>query len=60
MVMDNAARFRFTPAVTFYPSEFSKVRLQYNYDKPSDFDSAQHVAILQLEFVVGAHGAHKF
>jgi hypothetical protein len=25
-------RTRISPALTFYPSEFSKLRLQYNYD----------------------------
>jgi hypothetical protein len=57
---DTSTRFRISPVVTFYPSEFSKLRLQYDYDKPQSFDSAQHVAILQLEFAIGAHGAHKF
>jgi hypothetical protein len=46
--------------VTFYPSEFSKVRLQYDWDKPLDWDTTQHVATLQFEFAIGAHGAHKF
>jgi hypothetical protein len=54
------SRHRISPVVTFYPSEFSKVRLQYDYDKLADVDTAQHVAILQLEFMIGAHAAHKF
>jgi hypothetical protein len=57
---DLARRFRVSPVVTFYPSEFSKVRLQYDYDKPSDWVNAQQVVTLQLEFLMGAHGAHKF
>lgn len=58
--LDSAKRYRLCPVLTFYPSEFSKVRLQYDFDKPDDFDKAQQVVTLQLEFLLGAHGAHKF
>jgi hypothetical protein len=52
-------RTRVAPNLTFYPSEFSKVRLQYNYDKGQLFGT-DHSVWLQLEFLLGAHGAHKF
>ena len=52
-------RTRISPALTFYPSEFSKIRLQYNYDQGVLFGTA-HSVWLQLEFLLGAHGAHKF
>lgn len=52
-------RWRISPDLTFYPSEFSKIRLQYNYDQGVDFGNA-HSVWLQLEFLLGAHGAHKF
>ena len=52
-------RERVSPALTFYPSEFSKIRLQYNYDHGEMFGNA-HSVWLQLEFLLGAHGAHKF
>ena len=52
-------RERVSPALTFYPSEFSKIRLQYNYDHGEIFGNA-HSVWLQLEFLLGAHGAHKF
>ena len=52
-------RERVSPALTFYPSEFSKIRLQYNYDHGEMFGDA-HSIWLQLEFLLGAHGAHKF
>jgi len=52
-------RERFSPVLTFYPSEFSKIRLQYNYDHGALFGDA-HSVWLQLEFLLGAHGAHKF
>lgn len=56
---DRLPRWRLTPALTWYPSEFSKIRLQYNYD---DRESAgvDHSVWLQFEFLLGAHAAHKF
>jgi hypothetical protein len=52
-------RFRVSPNITFFPSEFSKIRLQYNYDHGELFGD-DHSVWLQLEFLLGAHGAHKF
>ena len=52
-----ADRYRFSPNVTVYPSEFSKFRLQYNYDHRTGID---HTFIMQFEFLLGAHAAHKF
>jgi hypothetical protein len=52
-------RTRVSPGLTFYPSEFSKVRLQYNYDYGVLF-GAEHSVWLQFEFLLGAHAAHKF
>ena len=61
---DRQSRWRLSGDVTFYPSEFSKIRLQYNHD----FLLANHFLadrgvdslFLQFEFALGAHGAHKF
>ncbi len=54
-------RKRLSPNLTWYPSEYSKVRLQYNRDW------AQHLSqktansfSLQVEFSLGAHMAHTF
>ncbi|MGR3311243.1 MAG: hypothetical protein ACUZ77_10780 [Candidatus Brocadiales bacterium] len=52
-------RVRISPVVTFYPSEFTKLRLQYNYDEIQNQNS-EHSVFLQLEFSIGAHTAHKF
>ena len=52
-------RTRVSPGITWYPSEFSKIRLQYNYDHGELFGD-QHSIWLQVEFLLGAHGAHKF
>jgi len=51
-------RTRISPDLTFYPSEFSKIRLQYNYDHGALFGT-DHSIWLQVEFLLGAHGAHK-
>jgi hypothetical protein len=52
-------RTRLSPDLTFYPSEFSKIRLQYNYDHGERF-GVEHSVWVQMEFNLGAHGAHKF
>lgn len=53
-------RRRASSNLTFYPSEFSKIRLQYNYDKSDDRDNPIHAVFVQYEFLIGAHGAHTF
>ncbi|KAB2835272.1 MAG: hypothetical protein F9K48_04580 [Candidatus Brocadia sp.] len=53
-------RWRLSPNLTFYPSEFSKIRLQYNYDDILGNDWTEHSVFLQVEFLLGSHGAHKF
>lgn len=52
-------RFRVTPAITFNPTEYSRIRLQYEWDKERGHES-EHAAILQFEFNMGPHGAHPF
>ena len=62
--MDRQSRSRISANLTWYPTEFSKIRLQYNHDfleenfflANRDVDSV----FLQFEFILGAHGAHKF
>ncbi|MCF6157504.1 MAG: hypothetical protein E3K32_02795 [wastewater metagenome] len=53
-------RWRLSPNITFYPSEFSKIRLQYNYDSILSTDDTEHSVFLQFEFLLGSHGAHTF
>ncbi len=50
---------RVSPNLTWYPSEFSKLRLQYNFDRRAGLGS-DHSLWLQFEFMMGAHAAHKF
>lgn len=50
---------RVSPNITWYPTEFSKFRLQYNHlwEEHGQEDDALW---LQMEFMLGAHAAHKF
>jgi hypothetical protein len=52
-------RWRISPNLTWYPTEFTKLRLQYNYDDRRDIGQ-DHSVWLQFEFLLGAHAAHKF
>ena len=52
-------RSRAAAALTWFPSEFSKVRLQVNRDRSESLGESTSVW-LQFEFLLGAHGAHKF
>jgi len=55
-----AGRLRLSPVVTWFPTEYSKLRLQYNFDHGDAFEQDEHSLWLQLEFLLGAHSAHKF
>jgi len=61
---DRQTRSRASANLTWYPTEFSKIRLQYNHDflEPNEFLAGRDVdsLFLQFEFILGAHGAHKF
>ena len=56
---DRAMRWRLSPNLTWYPSEFSKVRLQYNFDRRIGI-GYDHSVWMQCEFLLGSHAAHKF
>lgn len=56
---ERAQRWRIAPNLTWYPSEFSKLRLQYNYDDRNGM-GVDHSLWFQFEFLLGAHAAHKF
>src|SRR6266404_993406 len=62
--LDRQSRSRISANLTWYPTEFSKIRLQYNHDFLDDtfFLAGRDVdsVFLQFEFILGAHGAHKF
>ena len=52
-------RERISLNVSWFPTEFSKLRLQYNHDDRTEFEDADSIW-LQFEFILGAHAAHKF
>src|SRR5256885_3654881 len=62
--LDRQSRWRISANLTWYPTEFSKLRLQYNHDflEQNFFLSDREVdsLFLQFEFILGSHGAHKF
>jgi hypothetical protein len=54
-----ADRTRISPNFTWYPTEFSKFRVQYNYDHRKLIGN-DHSLWFQFEFIMGAHAAHRF
>ena len=54
-------RWRISPNLTWYPTEFSKLRLQYNHDDAEHLPGRTANSIwLQFEGGIGSHAAHKF
>lgn len=54
-------RWRVSPLVIHYPSEFSRIRLQYNYDRAERLPDRKAQSIwLTYEIMYGFHPAHKF
>ncbi len=59
------ARQRGAVQASYYPSHFSRLRLQYSLDylpfrEGSDLDELNHMIFLQADLVSGAHGAHGY
>lgn len=59
VVPDRERRTRVSPNLTWFPTEFSKMRIQYNHDERRGL-GGDHTLIVQFEFLLGAHAAHKF
>ncbi len=53
-------RQRATAQWTFYPSHFSRLRLQAGYDNPGWYERPILIAMLGAEVLIGAHGAHGY
>ena len=51
--------YRISPMLTFNPTEFSRIRLEYDYLN-QDFAKNQHAIFLQFQYAIGAHGAHPY
>jgi hypothetical protein len=54
-------RYRLSPLLVWQPSEFSRFRLQYNYDDAKFIDGGDaHTFWVGGEVLYGAHPAHKY
>ncbi|HEY7496618.1 MAG TPA: hypothetical protein VIH59_36625, partial [Candidatus Tectomicrobia bacterium] len=54
-------RYRVSPLLVWYASEFARLRLQYNYDRTDHLPNDRaHAVWLVLEALIGTHPAHKF
>jgi hypothetical protein len=54
---------RYTTMLEFSPTEFSRFRFQYAYDRSRYLNGVQkdlHEVLLQMNIAVGPHGAHSF
>lgn len=52
--------WRATAAIEYNPTEFSRLRLQYNHDKTARTAEVNHEVYLQIVLGIGAHSAHPF
>jgi hypothetical protein len=60
-VSDGAAATRYSTNVTFNPTEFSRLRAQYNYARdPGSSRTGFHQVYVQFQMSLGVHGAHTF
>jgi hypothetical protein len=55
-----SVRTRFAAQGTYYPTHFSRLRVQGTVGRPTWLDHTILGAMLTLEVVVGAHGAHTY
>jgi hypothetical protein len=54
-------RHRISPLIAFHPSEFARLRLQYNFDHQDFLDQDdQHSVWAGVEFMLGSHPAHTY
>lgn len=57
---NRADRFRASPLLTWWPTHFSRLRLQYNLDWSDQLHDTEHTFWLGAEILYGAHAAHNF
>ena len=55
-----AAPDRISLMLDWNPSEFSRLRAQYDWDDARDDGDADRILRLQYIYGIGAHGAHKY
>lgn len=54
------ARRRVATNLTWYPTEYSKLRLQLDHDAAEHLDKTVNALWLQVEYNLGSHAAHTF
>lgn len=55
------SRHRVSPLIVWHPTEFSRLRLQYNYDVAEHLEENNaHSLWLGFEFLLGSHPAHSY
>jgi len=54
-------RIRYALNLTYYPTEFSRIRLQGNWDRIQELNDNSYFSVwLQFEILFGAHAPHRF
>ncbi len=53
-------RYRVSPMLAWRPTEYSRIRLQYNYDDTDFLDDTHHTVWAGFDLSLGAHPAHKY
>lgn len=57
---DRTDRLRVSPILVYQPSEFTRIRLQYNYDESDHLgDSGEHSIWLTFQTLIGVHQPHR-
>ena len=55
-----ADRVRVSPMLSYQTSEYSRVRLQYNWDDSDHLDEVVHSVWLGFEVLIGPHQPHSY
>ena len=53
-------RLRISPMLAWKPSEFSRIRLQYDYDDSDHLEGPAHSVWLGFEVLIGSHPPHAY
>lgn len=57
---DRTDRLRVSPILVYQPSEFTRIRLQYNYDESDHLgESGEHSVWLTFQTLIGVHQPHR-
>ncbi len=57
---DRADRVRVSPILVYQPSEFTRIRLQYNYDESDHLNTGgEHSVWLTFQTLIGVHQPHR-